>query len=84
MRRLVISTVLASMLVLGVASTASAVSLHQHYVTTPSGEVVPIAQGVCMNDLQNAVDNLHANVHFGAPATAFGSNPIAFSAGACQ
>lgn len=84
MRRLVISTLLASMLVLGLASTASAVTLHQHFITTPSGEVVPIAQGVCMNNLQNALENLHANVHFGAPAAAFGSNPIAFAPGACQ
>lgn len=83
MRRLVISTIAASMLLLGAVSTALAVPLHQHYVTTPSGQVVPIAQGVCMNDLQNAVDNLHANVHQGAPAAAFASNPVGLTSGPC-
>lgn len=80
MRRLILAAVTSSLLLLTFASTTLAVGFHQHYITTPSGQVVPIAQGVCKNELQNAIDNLHANVHFGAPTEAFASNPIGFSA----
>lgn len=80
MRRLILAALTSGLLLLTVASTTMAVGFHQHYITTPSGEVVPIALGVCQNELQNAIDNLHANVHFGAPTQAFATNPIGFSA----
>lgn len=83
MRRHLIAPVTAAVLLLASASATLAVGFHQHYLTTPSGEVVPIAQGVCLNELQEPIDNLHEHVHFGAPADAFGSNPISFAAGAC-
>ncbi len=83
MHRLGISTFVAALLLALSASTALAVPLHQHYIVTPSGEAAAIAQGICMNDLQTAVDQLHANVHFGAPTEAFATNPVGFSAGAC-
>lgn len=83
MRRHLIALLSAGLLLLASGSATLAVGFHQHYVTTPSGEVVPIAQGVCHNQLQDAIDNLHEHVHFGAPTDAFASNPIAFTAGAC-
>lgn len=83
MRRL-IAPLLAGAALLGLAVTPTlAVGLHQHYLTLPSGEVVPIAVGVCENDLQNAIDNLHDNFHNGSPTAAFAENPVAFSAGGC-
>jgi hypothetical protein len=76
MRRLFLAVVTAGLILLSTATATLAVPFHQHYITTPSGEVVPIALGVCTNGLQNAIDNLHANVHLGAPGQAFSSNPI--------
>ncbi len=83
MRRIFLAAFTSGLLLLVLASTALAVPFHQHYITTPSGEVVPIAQGICKNDLQQAIDNLHANVHFGAPTQAFVANPIGFSTSGC-
>jgi hypothetical protein len=83
MRRLAISLALGMSLLAASASAALAVGFHQHYLTTPSGEVVLIAQGVCSHELQHAIDNLHEHFHLGAPTEAFTDNPIAFSAGAC-
>lgn len=83
MRRFVISLALGASLLAASASATLAVGLHQHYLTTPSGEVVVIAQGICANDLQNPIDNLHEHFHLGAPAAAFGTNPIVFGVGGC-
>jgi hypothetical protein len=52
-------------------------------VTTPSGQQAWIAQGICKNDLQNAIDNLHANFHLGAPAAAFATNGVSFAVAGC-
>lgn len=76
MRRFIIATLSAGLIMLASAASALAVPLHQHYITTPSGEVVPIAGGICKNELQTALDNLHANVHLGAPGKAFTTNPV--------
>jgi hypothetical protein len=83
MRRFLIAAITSGLLLLALASTALAVPFHQHYITTPSGEVVPIAQGICKNDLQQAIDNLHEHVHFGAPTQAFATNPVAFTVTGC-
>lgn len=84
MRRLLIATMTAGLLTLGTAASTLAVPLlHQHYLTTPSGNVVAIARGICKNQIQAAIDNLHPNVHLGAPGAAFASNPIALTTGAC-
>jgi len=83
MRRVLIPILAAAMALLLSAPLALAVPLHQHYLTAPSGTVVPIARGVCDNEIQTALEQLHANVHLGAPTTAFAGNPIGFSAGAC-
>lgn len=83
MRRLIAAILSSSAIVVLSASPALAVGLHQHYLTTPSSELVPIARGVCKNDLQAAIDNLHAHVHLGAPTEAFSTNGIEFSAASC-
>ena len=83
MRRLLVPILaVAALLALSAAPTL-AVGLHQHYLTLPSGKVVPIAQGICKNGLQTAIDNLHDNVHFGSPTAAFAGNPVAFSVTGC-
>lgn len=83
MRRLIAPVfAVAALLALAVTPTF-AVGLHQHYLTLPSGQTVSIAGGVCMNDLQNAIDNLHDNFHLGSPTAAFAENPVTFSAGGC-
>jgi hypothetical protein len=83
MRRFVISLALGASLLAASASATLAIGLHQHYLTTPSGEVVMIAKGICANDLQNAIDNLHEHFHLGAPTGAFAGNPITFTVGTC-
>jgi hypothetical protein len=65
------------------ASPTLAVGLHQHYLTLPSGQVVEIAAGICANDLQIAIDNLHEHFHLGSPTEAFADNPVAFSVTGC-
>ncbi|HSL97527.1 MAG TPA: hypothetical protein VK831_03050 [Candidatus Deferrimicrobiaceae bacterium] len=83
MRRFIASILAGSAILVLSASPTLAVGLHQHYLTTPSDELVPIARGVCENDLQSAIDNLHVHVHLGAPTEAFSTNGIEFSAGSC-
>lgn len=85
MRQLIAAALTAATILAISASSALAVPLHQHYVHTPSGQVVPIANAVCGNELQNAIDNLHANVHLGAPTAAFAmdQNPVGFSVSPC-
>lgn len=83
MRRLVLSTITAGILVLFSLSATLAVGLHQHVITTPSGQQAWIAQGICKNDLQEPIDNLHERFHQGAPAQAFATNPVAFVAQGC-
>lgn len=84
MPRTVITMLSTAILLLASGSAANAVPPHQHYLTTPSGEVVPIALGICANELNTALEQLHANVHLGAPADAFASNPVSLSTGSCQ
>ena len=83
MRRLVTSTLTATLLLLLSVSATLAVPLHQHVMTTPSGQEVWIAQGICKNSIQNGIDNLHANFHLGAPAEAFATNGISFVVTGC-
>jgi Ni,Fe-hydrogenase III small subunit len=83
MRRL-LAPLLAGALLLPLAVTPTlAVGLHQHYLTLPSGQVVEIAVGICENDLQGAIDNLHEHFHLGSPTAAFAENPVAFSVTGC-
>lgn len=84
MRQLFVSTAISAVVLMVSASATLAVGLHQHYITTPSGKVVVIAPGICRMDLQGPIDNLHENFHLGAPIAAFATNPISFTAGACQ
>ncbi len=85
MRRLIAAAFTAAAMTALVTSSALAVPLHQHYISTPGGGSVPIAHGICANELQTAIDNLHAHVHLGAPTTAFAmeANPIGFSVSSC-
>ena len=83
MRRIVLSIVTAALLTMLSVSATLAVGFHQHVVTTPSGQQAWIAQGICKNDLQNAIDNLHANFHLGAPAAAFATNGVSFAVAGC-
>ncbi|HET6379565.1 MAG TPA: hypothetical protein VFH63_00820 [candidate division Zixibacteria bacterium] len=76
MRRLVTALLAATLLVMLSVSASLAVPLHQHYLTTPGNGPVPIALGICRNELQRAIDNLHANFHLGAPGAAFSQNPV--------
>jgi hypothetical protein len=83
MRRL-LAPLLAGAALLPLAATPTlAVGLHQHYLTLPSGQVVEIAVGICENDLQGAIDNLHEHFHLGSPTAAFAENPVAFSVTGC-
>lgn len=83
MRRL-LAPLLAGAALLALAATPTlAVGLHQHYLTLPSGQVVEIAVGICENDLQAAIDNLHEHFHLGSPTAAFAENPVAFSVTGC-
>ena len=83
MRRLIAPILAAAALLAVAAAPTLAVGLHQHYLTLPSGEIVEIAQGICKNDLQAAIDNLHDNFHLGSPNDAFGENPVVFSLSGC-
>jgi hypothetical protein len=83
MRRLLAPILAVAALVALSASPTLAVGLHQHYLTLPSGQVVEIAAGICKNDLQSAIDNLHEQFHLGSPTAAFAENPVAFSVTAC-
>jgi len=83
MPRFILSIVAAALMLLLTVSATLAVPLHQHVMTTPSGHQVWIAQGICKNDLQTPIDNLHANVHLGAPGSAFASNPIGLVVQGC-
>ncbi|HEX7196512.1 MAG TPA: hypothetical protein VF364_06725 [Candidatus Limnocylindria bacterium] len=83
MRHLFLAILTAGLLLALSVTSTLAVGLHQHYITTPSGAVVPIAQGICANHLQTAIDQLHANVHLGEPGQAFASNPVALHVGSC-
>ena len=83
MRRIVTALLTATLLLAFSVSATLAVGFHQHLVTTPSGQQASIAQGICANRLQNAIDNLHANVHLGAPADAFATNGVSIVATSC-
>jgi hypothetical protein len=83
MRRLLVPLLAGAALIALAASPTLAVGLHQHYLTLPSGQVVEIAAGICKNDLQTAIDNLHDNFHLGSPTAAFAGNPVGFSATGC-
>jgi hypothetical protein len=83
MRRLLAPLLAGAALIALSASPTFAVGLHQHYLTLPSGQVVEIAKGICKNDLQAAIDNLHDNFHLSSPAAAFAGNPVAFSVTGC-
>ena len=82
MHQLFVSIATSAAVLMVSASATLAVGLHQHYITTPSGQVVVIAPGICRMDLQGPIDNLHENFHLGAPFVAFATNPILFKAGA--
>jgi hypothetical protein len=83
MRRLLAPFLAGAALLALSASPTLAVGLHQHYLTLPSGQVVEIAAGICKNDLQTPIDNLHDNFHLGSPTAAFAGNPVAFSVTGC-
>lgn len=83
MRRLLAPLFAGAVLIALSAGPTLAVGLHQHYLTLPSGQRVEIAAGICKNDLQNAIDNLHENFHFGSPTEAFAGNPVEFSVTGC-
>lgn len=63
---------------LAVAASASAlandVPLHQHHLTTPGGNEVEFARGICKNELQTPMNNLHRQVHLGSPGDAWAEN----------
>lgn len=83
MRRLLAPLLAVAALLTLAAAPTLAVGLHQHYLTLPSGQVVEIAQGICMNGLQIPIDNLHDNFHLGSPTAAFADNPVGFSVSGC-
>lgn len=84
MRRLVLSVLTSAIVLLATASAALAVPLHQHELTSPSGNAVQIAKGICKNDLQRAIDNLHMNVHLGTPGQqAWANNGVSLAVVPC-
>lgn len=56
------------------------VPLHQHYINTPHGPVA-IASQFCDGEQSVAFDNLHFNVHLGAPGLQ--SGVVTISAAGC-
>ena len=71
MRRLGSVAFLASITVLAHAGAASATGVpnHDHFLTTPGGDVVQVGPHVCANPeaLHRAFHNFHDHVHTGAP-----------------
>jgi hypothetical protein len=82
MRRLAVAILMSFVFVMATASAAFAVDPHQH-VMTNDGTQTWIARGICINDLQRAVDAFHAKVHTGTPMDAQASNPARITAVAC-
>lgn len=78
------SLVAAVLLLLSASATLAAdVPLHQHTLTTPSGNEVQFAGGICKNRLQTPMNNLHMNVHLGSPGDAWRANGFSLDIAFC-
>ncbi len=88
MKRLSVAVVAAWVVLATTVVPAAAAPLHQHFITTPSGQVISLAPSFCLMpaifgegaQAHIALENLHQHFHMGAPVEiAFVNNPIFFS-----